>query len=354
MKAIILTKKLSNAIEKLAPVCTNKIKPILSGIKLVFKDNTLFLTATNLKLFIKISLPLETLDEEISFVVDAKTLQDVCKNLSEEKTELFFNDGVLVITNVGTLKLPTMSSEEFSDDTFNFPDEKIELPAEEIKKALEKVLFCASNDSYTERFQSVLFEKEKDFLNLVATDGFRLALIKIKTNSEFDSILIPIEGAKQIIKFSSECDKTIEMQVMPNIIHLRFDVISMYVRTLNFQFPDYQKILSNENFEEILINKNQLYKNLKFNNVISNETVELDFQKNILNISSTSKERGQAKTSMEIEGNVSQNLSFNIKFLLEGIKFFDNEKITLLIKENDKPMFLKEENYLQMIMPIRR
>lgn len=353
MKTIINTKHFSNAVEKLSPVCTNKIKPVLSGIKLLFKENTLFLTATNLKLFVKISVPLISLDEEITFVVDAKTLYDVCKNLNEENTELFFHENVLTIKNTGTLKLPAMSSSDFPDDKFDFIDETIQLPAESIKKTLEKVIFCTASDSYMENFRAIFFDKEEEFLNLVATDSYRLALGKIKVSAKFDSILIPVEAAKQIIKFSSECKENIEMQIMPNIIHLKFNEISMFVRTLNIQFPDYKKILSKEGFEEITINKELLNKNLRFNNVVANSTVKFEFQNNNLTISCNSKERGQAKTIMSVNSNVLETLSFNIKFLLEGIKFFENEEITIYLKKNDKPMFLSEGNYLQMIMPIR-
>ncbi|PIP18281.1 MAG: hypothetical protein COX42_01780, partial [Parcubacteria group bacterium CG23_combo_of_CG06-09_8_20_14_all_35_6] len=60
--------------------------------------------------------------------------------------------------------------------------------------------------------------------------------------------------------------------------------------------------------------------------------------------------------SAKIEGNGSMEVSFNWRFLIDGLNQLKNKDFTLTINKDDGPAVLKSEgdsSYLYLLMPLR-
>jgi DNA polymerase-3 subunit beta len=85
--------------------------------------------------------------------------------------------------------------------------------------------------------------------------------------------------------------------------------------------------------------------------------VKLNFKNNLLELSSSNPELGDAREELDIEyQGPDLSVGFNARYLLDILQVQDQDKICMILKDNLSPGLvkpIKEDGYLAVIMPMR-
>ena len=93
-------------------------------------------------------------------------------------------------------------------------------------------------------------EENKNFLKGVATDGHRLAQVKLKLPegaNGIPSIIIPRKTVNELRKLLEETDGDILVKVSKNKIKFTVNNCILTSKLIDGTFPDYQRVIPKEN-----------------------------------------------------------------------------------------------------------
>lgn len=366
MKIVCNGLELSDAVLKVSKALGSKTtNPILEGIKLEAKDDTLTLSATDMELYIEKQIRAEVKIEG-STVVPGKFFCEFIKKLSGEQIELNLNeknvitigytDSVATIQCLPTDEFPTMK--ELSKTHY------FDINSKSLRELIEKTIFSVATDDNRPVLKGALFEIEGNNITSVAVDGFRIALLKRTVlNSSGDmSAIIPARSLNEISKLLEDDDDTITVYVEPNYLMLKIDDTSIITRLLNGQFIEYKQVLekSGQASTVVTINKEQLNNTLDRAGLLSrierNNLVRFDVTDKVMQVSAKS-DLGEFKENITIalEGN-DVSLDFNARYFTEALRVIDCEFLKLNFN-GIAPCTItgvEDTDFTYLIIPLRR
>ena len=143
------------------------------------------------------------IEEEGNTVVNATMFSEIIRRLPNSEIKLTVNENnLLVIECEGSLyKLSTMNAEEFPELPKIEVENSLETEQIVLRNMIKKTIFAVSNEENRPIFTGCLFEVENNKLNVVAVDGFRLALrsIYLQTKVNDFKAVIPGKALSEII-----------------------------------------------------------------------------------------------------------------------------------------------------------
>ena len=362
MKLICDGLDLSDGVLKVSKALSVKsANPVLEGIKLVAKGDTLTLTATDGELTIEKKIKADVLMEGETVVV-GKYFVDFTKKLEKEQVELSrLYDGLLQIKySDSESELQVYPAESFpiikSEEQENF----FEISKKDFKELVERTTLACSNDDSRPILKGCLIEIKENLLTSVALDGFRMSVVNKKVNSSGDfSAIIPSRTLNEIIRLL-EKEEAIKVYIQKNSLLVEFENTVIYSRLIEGEFVKYSHILPSS-FENVLVVKREdilssierasiVAKNDKYN------VVKFDIRENLMNIISKS-EVGNVNESINInlEGK-DLFIAFNGKYILDYLKTIDDEFIKINLNSPIDPCIISSINsdeFKYLILPVR-
>ncbi|MFA5013291.1 MAG: DNA polymerase III subunit beta [Candidatus Paceibacterota bacterium] len=378
MNFTILTKELKKGIgiaEKITG--RNLTLPILDNVLIEATQNFLKISSTDLELGIQWWGLCKT-EKEGKIAIPAKLFNQVVNSLSEEKVTIKEKNNTLTIEakNFKT-QIKGFPADEFPIIPAFSKDIYIEIDATKLKEGLISVVDMASISQIRPEISGIYFSFEKDMIKMVATDSFRLAEKKVILGQkagyknmfkETVNFILPQKAAKELINVIPDGEKSIrvyfsESQVLfesflPGIDHEEINLIS---RQIEGEYPSYQEIIPKEGKTKITLNKEDFAKQVKAAGIFGGRTNEIvlrvDPKEKELEIFSQDTDAGESNLNVpaKIEG-AEVKISFNWKFIIDGLSNIKSSEITFEMQGNDGPAVIKpigDASYLYVIMPIK-
>lgn len=365
MKITINKKNLLEGLQIVQKAITTKSTlPVLSGILLKTKSNNeLKVIATNLEMSIETTIEAE-IKEKGAIVLPAKYFVEIVRKLEEgflklttdeKKWQAHLQSGLFAMTIHG------FDPNEFPSIIQINNDNILNLNQSLLKKMIEQTCFAVSNDESRPFLTGVLLNIQNE-LNLVATDGHRLAL---KNNNEINaspmSAIIPAKALNEVARFL-KIDKNITARINWNDKQISFSLnnICLITRLIEGQFPNYKQLIPSSYTTEVIINKYELNNALERASLIvrgESNIIKLKISTNNLIISSNAPEVGDSNEEINctVEGDDLQ-IAFNFKYILEALKVIEEEEVIFKFTGNLSPGIihgLNESSYIYVIMPVR-
>ena len=217
--------ELSDAFLSVSKAISNKVtNPILEGIKITAEDDTLTLSATDSDLSIerKIKANIKTEGEA---VVPGKFITEFIKKLTNEMIELELNDknqmliryddSHSIIQCYNVLEYPSFKKLESC--------EYFAISKKDLKTIINKTRFSVAIDDSRPILKGVLFDIDKNELNAVALDGYRLAKVKKNIHSDLKlNIVIPARSLDEISRLLDDSEDFINVYVDKNTLMVDF------------------------------------------------------------------------------------------------------------------------------------
>ncbi len=343
-------------------------EPILEGILLNLKNNTLILTTNDLDIGMEYVVTECDILEEGKTVVDCKMFGDIIRKLPNEELTIYQNDkNLLVIESEGSqYKLSTMNPEQFSTLPVINVEKSVSLLQKTLKDMIRKTMFAISTDENRPIFTGGLLEIKDNMLYVVAVDGFRLGLRKapvIEASEDFSAV-IPGKYLNEVIKNLSENDETIQIGVSKNQALFEFGNCKVVTRLLEGEFLNYNNVIPNERETRIKVNKDNLQGAIERASIFSTTASEKEKKypiKMFINLGnliiSCTSQIGDAKEEIVIETEGKElEIGFNPKYLLDALKNIEDDEIYLDFGNNISPCIIRptlEDKFIYMVSPVR-
>ncbi len=353
-----------NLVSYLADKNTNL--PILNNVLLKATKNGLTLITTNLEIGIKVFIR-SKVEEEGEFTVDAKLLNNFISLLPKENIKINTKDKILNIKNKNQeANINGLDAEDFPLIPEIEKENEVEIGAQELKNALNKVVFAASLDNSRLEINAVNFSFQPKELTLVATDSYRLTEKKIKINSDKEkNLIIPLKTVQELIRVLSEEDnQKIKVYFNENQIMFIFNNIELVSRVIDSKYPDYKQIIPQEFITSVRCEVDKLIPIIKSVSLFCKQGINdinliFDSKNQKLEVSTTSSSNGSkdiAKIPVKITGE-NNDIVFNFRYLLDGLNHINNKEVIININNSKSPGLLKpedEQDYIYLIMPIKQ
>ena len=322
-----LTKAL-NIVSKAVTIRTTI--PILKGILLRVDNNgILTMSASDLDISIEKKIKVNN-SEPGEIVVLSKLFGDIIRKLPDGDIYIEENNGkVQIKCSNSEFNIIGLSAEEFPNINPNEKDsEELVFNKEILKDMIKKTSFSASIDENKGAMTGVLVEMEENTLNMVAIDGFRMAIARESMkNKKRQNIIIPAKILNEISRIISETD--IDNDDVTMLLNTKKAVFiientKIVIRLLEGEFMNYKRIIPADSSCRVVLNKNDFLDSVERASLLAkvgkNNLVRLEIKDNIMEITSKSEE-GNVKEEIIIskEGN-DLTIGFNSKYLIDVLK----------------------------------
>jgi len=370
MKVKILKDSLVKGMELVTRVSLKKVSlPILSTCLIETEKNFLKITATNLESAV-IWWGLSKIEETGKICVDAKFFANVISHIKEETITLEAENHILRIGDKNvSLKIKGVNPEEFPIIPQKESLEKITISSEKLCDSLSKIINIPSPSLGRPEISGILFSFEKEILKLVATDSFRLAEKKIPLltpQAKTYSLILPQTAAKEILGIFGKEEGEINFYLTPNQIfieslarELPHPKILFTSKLIEGEYPNYQEVIPKKFKTKVRLDKNEFLSQVKtaslFSGKINEIKLNISKKDGKVEILSQNPDYGEFKSQIfsKIEGE-DISISFNYKFLIDGISSIDEKEFDFLFTDPEGPAILKpSEDYFYVLMPIK-
>lgn len=367
MKFTCSQQTLSKALNTVSKAVSNRTTlPILKGILIEAKsDGTLMLTASDLEISIQKKIN-ASVHEEGSAVVVSKLFGDIIRKLPNE-------DILIEETEENSVSIKTDSSEfkviSFPVDEFPKIAEKEEISDNIIFDKdifidmVNRTSFAASIDESKGVLVGILTEIKKDKVNMVALDGFRLALAcENMKSAEEKRFIIAAKIMNEISKIVSENEGEDDISISLGKKRAVFNIgtTEVILRLMEGDFIRYRDIIPNDSVINVIAGRDILLESIERASLLAkegkNNLIKMTIRDDIMTITSRSEEGNvREEIAVDKKGNDIE-IGFNSKFVMDVLKSIDDEEISMNFKTNTSPCVVRPvegDSYEYLILPVR-
>lgn len=369
MKAIILQQDLFPKLQSVARSVGVKVAlPVLGNILIETENGRLKLSATNLELGVVKRVNAQ-IQEEGSITVPAKTFLEMINSLTNNELVLESSiEQLKVSSKKFTATINGISASEFPTIPLA-TEEGTLLDSKLLSSTLPKITFAAASDEGRPILTGILTEVKKGSLDLVATDGFRLAhkTVKLDGGEKSFKSLIPRRTFEEVVRLISEElgskeGEKVEISTSENQNQMIFKIgqTQLSSRLIEGQFPAWDKIVPQKFENRTIVDRLELLKAVKIASIFAKDNaniVKFETKKNSIKVVSEAKELGSQETEIDaqVEGSPI-TIAFNARYLLDALSAITKNQMVIEFSGNLSPALVKpigEEGLEYVIMPIR-
>ncbi len=347
-------------------VSTRTTIPILKGILLkTSSDGTLTLSASDLDLSIEKKIEVNV-EKEGSIVVLSKLFSDIIRKLPNEEIliEEKENNTVLIKTASSEFTIVGIASDEFPNiNDMEEHSNTLSFDREIFKNMIRKTSFAASIDESKGIIVGVLLEVEPESVNMVALDGFRMAVSReIMKNQESTKIVIAAKILNEVNKIISETDDESDISLMlsDKKAVILVDHTKIIIRLLEGEFIKYKDIIPEANQTKVNIGRSILLESIERASLLAkegkNNLIKFTINNNLLTITSRSEE-GNVKEEIVMEKTGEDlEIGFNSKYVIDVLKAIDDEQILMEFNTSTTPCLVKPisgDQFEYLVLPVR-
>jgi len=369
MKLTILQENLLNALNITGRVTTNKGQlAVLANILIKTEAGRVKFSATNLETGINFWTGAKV-DQEGQITVPAKTMIELVSLLPKEKVVLETEGEKLKLSCQGRKnKLLGIDAAEFPEvpslkhlKVFSF---KTSFESQVLKQIIEHLTFAAAMDESRPILTGVLLEKASTGWRWVATDGYRLSLIKQATEAKIKTgrWIIPARALVELGRLLNDETEKVEMAIAKtgNQVIWGDGDLEVVSKLIEGKFPDFEKVIPEAKGVKIELDREALVNAVKTASIFARDTaniIKFKLGDNQVEIKANAPELGESSNVLEtkISGETGE-VAFNSRYLLDLLGAISTETIELFFSGGLNPGLFKEKgnpNFIHVIMPVR-
>lgn len=342
--------------------------PILSNILIeTVNESSISLVATDLDVSLQTQCQADV-TKPGALVLQARKLFDIVRYLPDAEINFIKedNDWVKVICGASEFKIVGQAKEHFPS-TPNSADTGLAIKAATLHNLISRTVYAITQEESRYALNGSLFLMSDDKLQMVATDGHRLALAA----SSFESadkkadplrVIIPKKALNELLKLTAGSDDTLEFSKDDNHLFFKLGHRQLTSRMLAGQFPNYELVLPKNNDKLIPLNSDKITQAIKRASLMADERshgVKFELTNGRLNITSQSADVGEAKETIPIDY-TGENLTigFNAQYLLDFLGVVGTDEVIFEFKDEQSPALLRpsengQYDYRYVAMPMR-
>ena len=347
--------------------------PILECIKIdASGDGNVVFTGNNIDLCIEYNSEC-FVTEGGTIALASKMFGEIVRRLPEGDVTINVNPANYVTkiqSGASEFNIQGISPDEFPsapilDEKFRFT-----FTQSALRKVIRKTLaFIAQNEGKKPVLTGALFEIKNNRLNVAASDGRRLAVVReeIKDTVSDNKLIVPGQTLRELIKILKDEDEPVTIIVSDRNVLFDFGYYQVYSRLLDGEFLKYESIISAVNSISVIAEKRYIVDSLERALLLINDDiraksenkvpVRFNMAYNKIDVSCiTSKGQVNDTVNVELDGG-ELLIGFNCSFLLDALSACDEDKIRMEFSAPTSGCFIKsttgDDSYTYMILPVR-
>ena len=363
MNIIINTEEFVNHLSKVVGVVDRKqTMPILGHVLVSGSSGEITITATDLEVQISSKFK-ANISEDFLITLPGRKLFDILRSLGNTELELSSdNDTVLLKTAKSKFSLQQLPSNEFPLFDNTEGEQTFSIKQQTLSDIFNKTQFAMAQQDVRFYLNGLLLEINPESLNVVGTDGHRLA----KTTTSLDkksiteqSCIVPRKAIQELTRSLSE-EKECKVSLVDNQASFSFSQVSLTTKLIDGTFPDYNRVIPAETATNIMLDTKILKPALQRVSILANEKfrgVRIDIDNNKIIISSENPEQEQAVEDIDIDDtNVKLSIGFNVSYLIDAVNACSGELVTLGVNDENTSALItdpSDPNTKYVVMPMR-
>ncbi|MDH3890669.1 MAG: DNA polymerase III subunit beta [candidate division Zixibacteria bacterium] len=367
MKFSLPKSKLTNYLQHILQVVPSKSTlPILTNVLIEALENKLKISATDLDVSITASLECKV-SRKGSASIPAKILFDIVKEVPESEI-VFETTGSRMEIKIpnGSYKIATVAAEDFPKLPAVNTKKEIKIEGAGLVKMIRKVSFACSDDETRPALNGVLWQTQSERMQMVATDGHRLARMSIentKLRGINEDVIIPPKVLNLIPKFLENETREIGIIFGENNIIFNLGDIILTSRLIEGPYPNFEQVIPTVNDKKLVVSKDELAGAVRRVSILSNvltHQVRFSVKSGRLTLSTTNADvGGEGIEELDCEYNGENiEMGYNATYVTEILGKMEGEEV---IFELSTPVAagviyapsIPRNDYLCLVMPLR-
>ncbi len=366
MKILCSKDKLSSAISYAQrAVSIRSTLALLDGILFEATNEHIKLTGFDMETGIEAILPGDVFTEG-SIVINARMLYEIVRKLPEDVVTIDVDDHMIATISSGNsqFKIKGMNSEGYPKLPELEEVQKVTIPQNTLRQMIAQTIFAVSTDTARPSFNGILFNSKADHLELVAVDGFRLALRRENMEEEIpeSKFLIPGKALREIQNILGD---TGEVEIFTGKNNIQFDMgdVMLIARLIQQEFMNYNSILPQSSSTTVVVNTKEFQQAVeRAALIVPSEDrrfpMNLTFDRYKTMIIQANTELGNLYDEIPVtmEGE-DLDVDFNPRYFIDALKVIPDETIQLTFNGPVGPCVIRPtegDAYSYLVLPLRK
>lgn len=370
MKLLCSQADLSYGIQSVGrAVSTRNTLPVLSGIRLTAENGNLKLSATDLEIAIECVLPAQ-IEEAGSLVLPARFLTDIIRKTPTSEIEITTdssNFSAKIVSGKSEFTLHGYNPEEFPLLPLFEDNESFNIEAALLKKAIQQTSFATLHDESRPVFTGQLFEFSPQGINIVATDGYRLAFRQLKSTepgpTNVKNVIVPGKSLQELSRILSmrENEAEIKVSISDNQIAFTMADSILISRLIEGQYPNYQQVVPQDLPIGLVLKTTEFLDACERASLLAKDgpgiiKIEVKTEGKVI-LTASSPEVGQTYEEIAVPPSPEAiQIAFNVRYLIDALKAVDEEEVCFRLAAPLRPTLLRprevSEQYC-VILPVK-
>ena len=344
--------------------------PILSNLLLRAADDRLTVIATDREIGLVADYEAEIIQGG-EITLSARKLYEMVREIQGENIHIVKNerDMVMITCNKVVYRIPGIPADDYPVVASQEEIPKCRIKGGILKELIRKTAFAMSTDETRKTLNGVFLETEKlvetSMIRMVATDGHRLALVKIDTGEKDfldleKGVIIPRKGIGEIRRLVDEEIGDMSLGIGKGTLMIKTDHTLLKVSLIDGEYPDYRRVIPLEKGLVATLEKDKFMHALRRMSVISSERyngVIITISEGRLVMNSTNPDVGEANDEIDISySGEERSTGYNVTYLTDAVEVIDEGQVEFEIGAGMKPGVIRaigNENYFCIVMPLK-
>ena len=311
------------------------------------------LIANNLELAMAIPI---TAEMETACLLPIKAIE-VIEKLPAGKVKITSNEKHIITIEAENIrnKIHGLDPKEYPDITLTPENEEaITMPGEILQSAINSIIYAANKDESGSRLSGVMMECKKGEMNIVATDGYRMAWAIGKYNKDI-KMIIPKFTVQKLLQL--EMNGNIEIKQGRKNVAFICEEYVLYSRIIEGAFIEYKKIMP-QCKAHVTANRLKLIDAIKraciYTDIRDRQPITVNISEDTAQIMvKASTGEYVENVSIENESEMSIKIGFNAKYALDCLKAYKDQNVKLGFKDSLSPMLVDDGQLRSLLLPVR-
>lgn len=362
MKCICDRLALQEALSATSSVAATRTpKPILQCVRLSATKEALTVTAYDQEVGLRYHVKQVDVSKAGETLVSCERLLAIVRESNDETLSFETGDDVLHIRGADShFQVIGQSVREFPPVPDMEGDPDFSMKVGLLREAVGQTLFAAARENTRYAINGVLWQRKGKHLQLIATDGRRLAMSGVsleKSVGEEAHAIVPTKALNLLSKLHFAADEVIQVKLSPNQVILRSDRATISSVLVEGHFPKYEDVVPKDNDKKINIKTDEFMSAVKRASLLSSvesKGIRIKVSGEGLVLSGRAQEQGEATVKLsgiEYSG-PALDIGFNPEFLIDALKVC-GETVSFELKEPSRPGVIRSGPvFLYVVMPV--
>ncbi|ARN56455.1 DNA polymerase III subunit beta [Sedimentisphaera salicampi] len=339
-------------------------KPVLQCVKISADEQGVSISGTDLEIGIRHMVSQAQTDRPGSSVVPASKVSAIVRESIDEVLEFEADETELHIRGSDShFNIYTHDVEQYPDAIEDEGDSDMAVSLSILQQGISQTLFATAKENTKYALHGVLWEIAEEYINLVGTDGRRLArkIVELDTpmpeNHIGKRLILPVKAVSLVQKIVSEQNSLIGVSYNEKKVTFSCGDVLITSNLVEGNFPRYQDIIPKDNDKIIKLNTDATLSAVKRASLLTTDEsrgIKVSIGDGVMVFSSRAPEMGDAQVDMPVDySGEPLAVGFDPDFILDALKVVKQAQIQIEMGNPDRAVLFRcSDTFIYIVMPV--